>query len=208
MKRMIYTKIAGTNKHLIIMLHGTGGDELALVDIGRYLDKAATLVGIRGNVVENGMYRYFKRYADGTFDYKNLMEETKLLYDGITKMLMQEQLEDYSISIIGYSNGANIAQNLLKEYEMNLKNVFLFHPSAVRLDTPFKRQQNLQAFTTYGAGDPFTTQEEYIQLQQLLEEANIKVIAFEHEYGHQLIEEEVELAQKIVADQEQKNDIS
>ncbi len=46
---------------VFILLHGTGGTEESLLDVGKVLDEEATLIGIRGNILEGGYPRYFKR---------------------------------------------------------------------------------------------------------------------------------------------------
>ncbi|EAC9468251.1 carboxylesterase, partial [Listeria monocytogenes] len=43
---------------VLVLLHGTGGDEQSLLEVGKALDPQASLLGIRGNVLENGMPRY------------------------------------------------------------------------------------------------------------------------------------------------------
>lgn len=48
---------------VFVLLHGTGGDETALLPIAQELNKQATVLSIRGDVSENGMNRYFKRLA-------------------------------------------------------------------------------------------------------------------------------------------------
>jgi predicted esterase len=50
------------------MLHGTGGDEHDLIQLGQMLDPAAALLSPRGNVLEHGAPRFFRRLAEGVFD--------------------------------------------------------------------------------------------------------------------------------------------
>ena len=53
-----------------LLLHGTGGNEDDLLTIAQMIDAKATILAPRGKVLENGMPRYFKRFAEGVFDLK------------------------------------------------------------------------------------------------------------------------------------------
>lgn len=188
---LIHSKHDGSNKNLIIMLHGTGGNENDLVSIARFVDSQATLIGIRGNVEEQGMLRYFKRYPDGSFDLKDLAKNTSLLFNGIKELIQYYKLDDYEVTLLGYSNGANIAINILKEFETDYSNAILFHPSPVRVGVPIKKQKNLRVFATTGTQDPFITQDQFATLINEIKDAGIETEAFSHDFGHQLIQEEL-----------------
>ena len=56
----------------LVLLHGTGGDENDLIPLGRMLVPDANLLSLRGNVLENGLPRFFRRIAEGVFDLKTL----------------------------------------------------------------------------------------------------------------------------------------
>lgn len=60
----------GTNpeKPVLLLLHGTGGNEHDLVQLAEIVDLEASVLSVRGNVLENGMPRFFKRLAEGVFD--------------------------------------------------------------------------------------------------------------------------------------------
>lgn len=196
---MKYVTKEGSNKHLQIMLHGTGGSADDLFNIGNYMDAESTLIGIEGEVLENGMRRYFERYPDGTFKLKSLAQATQKLEKTISEIL--KNYSDYKITLVGYSNGANIALNLLKEYEnMALDNAILFHPSPVREDVAYKEQARLSVLITSGKNDPFISELQFETLFKDLANAGIKCEEFTHDYGHQLIQEELEAAVKFLSE--------
>ena len=56
----------------LLLLHGTGGNENDMIPLGRELDPAAALLSPRGNVLENGMPRFFRRLAEGVFDEEDV----------------------------------------------------------------------------------------------------------------------------------------
>jgi phospholipase/carboxylesterase len=97
----------------LLLLHGTGGNEDDLIPIGRALDSAAALLSPRGQVLENGMPRFFRRLAEGVFDEEDLVRRTHELADFIDTAVQHYRLTRDKIVAVGYSNGANIAASLL-----------------------------------------------------------------------------------------------
>src|SRR5437660_632979 len=65
----------------LLLLHGTGGNETDLLDLGRALDGTAALLSPRGKVLEHGMPRFFRRLAEGVFDLEDLTRRTHELAD-------------------------------------------------------------------------------------------------------------------------------
>src|ERR1700736_1078194 len=66
----------GTTNRTLLLLHGTGGDENDLINLGREIDPGAPLLSPRGKVLENGAPRFFRRLAEGVFDLDDLRRRT------------------------------------------------------------------------------------------------------------------------------------
>ena len=49
------------NKPVFLLLHGTGGTEHDLLPLAEIVDPEAAVLSVRGNVLENGMPRFFRR---------------------------------------------------------------------------------------------------------------------------------------------------
>ncbi len=196
---MRHIKQNGTNQHVIITLHGTGGSASDLFQIGQYLDPNATLIGFQGEVSERGMARYFARHHDGSFDLRSLAQATYDLDESLNEVLDKYELNNHKITLLGYSNGANLAINYLKEFENIPVNVaLLYHPSPGRSDVEFKKQDDLKVLITSGANDPYISVEEFNELQSSLISAGIEVKTYHHDYGHQLIQEELEASKELL----------
>ena len=124
-----YIYQAGQAGHpVFILLHGTGGDEHDLLPVAEVLDMEAGILSIRGNVSENGMNRFFKRHGEGNYDVEDLMRRGQELYEFI-----EEKSEEHGFSLedavyFGFSNGANIAINMLLLDESRINKAMLYAP--------------------------------------------------------------------------------
>ena len=68
----IFQKGSNPLNPTLLLLHGTGGNELDLLTLEGRIDDEASVLSMRGNVLENGMPRFFRRLADGI---KRLLKE-------------------------------------------------------------------------------------------------------------------------------------
>lgn len=195
---MKYIVKNGTNDNVLVLLHGTGGDAYNLLELADYLDPAATKIGTEGDIVEDGMRRYFERNPDGSFVEESLMRETTVLYETIAEALEESDLTEKNVILVGYSNGSNIALNILKEYETNYRVALLFHPSSVRPGVPFKKQHKLKLLITSGENDPFISIDQYRELSDELKESGIDFESLVHGHGHSLIHEELEAGKNLI----------
>lgn len=202
---MRYVKQDGTNNTVLILLHAMGGDATSLFDIADTIDPDATKLGIEGNVFEEGERRYFERFIDWSFVPDSLAENTRAVYELICKLIKAFNWEDRTIIVVGLANGANVAQNILKEYAVDFDGMVIFHPSLTRPFVPYKQQDGLRALVTFGIADPHILREEYEWILDGLKAAGVDAIRLEHTWGHVLKPEEVEAARdlvKLIADEQ------
>jgi predicted esterase len=94
---------------ILVLLHGTGGDEEDLVPLARTIDLDAGILSPRGKVLENGMPRFFRRIAPGIYDLEDLRYRAEELADFIEIASHQYGFKKARAIAVGYSNGANIA---------------------------------------------------------------------------------------------------
>src|SRR4029079_8488318 len=97
----------------LLLLHGTGGTEQDLLPIGNALLPGAGVLSPRGKVLENGMPRFFRRLAEGVFDFDDLARQTEDLAQFIAAASAGYGFASRRTVATGFSNGANIASSLV-----------------------------------------------------------------------------------------------
>ncbi|MEQ7220213.1 alpha/beta hydrolase [Vagococcus fluvialis] len=183
---------------VFILLHGTGGTEESLLDVGKVLDEEATLIGIRGNILEGGYPRYFKRLEEGIFDVEDLNNRTIELHEFIETLVERYDLNSEKIVLIGYSNGANIGIKLFLDYPTSYKKGILFHPMYSVKITDSQDLSQTKIFTTMGKMDPIVTIEQSKRVLQLFRERKAEITE-EWTQGHQLTYPEILKAKEWLA---------
>ena len=190
----IFNKGQNPSKPTLLLLHGTGGNELDLLPLAGMIDDEANVLSVRGNVLENGMPRFFRRLAEGIFDEEDLIFRTKELNEFLDEAAEKYDFDRDNILAIGYSNGANIAASLLFHYQHALKGAILHHPMVPRKGIDLPDLTGKSVFIAAGTNDPICSPMESTELQSLLEKAKAKVEIHWENRGHQLTQQEVEAA--------------
>lgn len=99
----------GSKDLVLLLLHGTGGNEDDLLPLGRDLSKDACLLSPRGKVLESGAPRFFRRLAEGIFDLEDVRLRAAELATFVDCAREEYSLQEARVVAVGYSNGANIA---------------------------------------------------------------------------------------------------
>ncbi|QQK79132.1 alpha/beta hydrolase [Salicibibacter cibi] len=186
----------GTNKQapVLLLLHGTGGDENDLLPLAEMIAPESSVLSVRGNVSEGGMPRFFRRLAEGVFDEEDLVKRTEELAGFLDKSAEDYGFDRSQIVAVGYSNGANIAASLLYHYEDVLKGAILHHPMVPLRNVTLPPLKELPIFIGAGKQDPICRPEETNELASTLEAGGSNVELFWENAGHQLTKNEIEAA--------------
>lgn len=192
----IHEFVPGSSARTLLLLHGTGGNEHDLIPLGRSLDPAAALLSPRGKVLENGMPRFFRRFAEGVFDIEDLKRRTDELADFISAAAQQYGFDQGNIIAIGYSNGANIAGSLLLLRPRTLQAAILFRPILPLVPDPLPDLAGVQVRIGAGNQDPIVPTAETQRLVALLRSAGGDVTVSFANAGHGLTNVEVETAKR------------
>lgn len=180
----------------LLLLHGTGGDEDDLIPIGEQILPGAAIISPRGKVNENGMNRYFARKAEGVFDQEDLKKRTDELARFIETAIDAYGLETKKIIAIGYSNGANIAWNMLLQCPGVLGGAILLRPMLPYRPEAISDLKNIPVLIEAGEKDQLVPLKQTLMLKDVLIGAGADVTYAEHAAGHQLTPQDIEQAKQ------------
>lgn len=180
----------------LLLLHGTGGNEHDLLDLGASLAPGANLLSPRGKVLENGMPRFFRRLAEGVFDEADLKLRTVELADFVISASARYGFSMKSLTAVGYSNGANIAASLLLLRPGILKGAVLLRAMVPLIPETPPQLMGTKVFLASGLSDPILPIENARRLVSMLRNAGAAVDFHELHAGHQLTSAELDAARE------------
>jgi|SRR2546423_904410 len=175
----------------LLVLHGTGGDENDLIGIGQVVAPGAAILSPRGNVLENGAPRFFRRLAEGVFDPKEVRSRAEELARFIRAAVLTYRLEAGRVFALGYSNGANIASTVMLTEPGILQGSILLRPMLVYEPTVKNDLSGSAVFISAGRMDPIVPTTSVERLVSLLEAARADVTLKWQLAGHSLVPSEV-----------------
>ena len=179
----------------LVLLHGTGGDERDLLELGRSLLPGAALLSPRGRVLERGMPRFFRRFAEGKFDLDDVRVRAAELATWLDDAAAAYTLDRQRMVAVGYSNGANIAHATMLLRPESFAGAALLHAQVVITPEPRPDLTGRAVFLAAGAQDPIVPVAEARALADLLTACGATVTPFWSPGGHALTREDVAHAQ-------------
>jgi predicted esterase len=195
----IHEFVPGNSNRTLLLLHGTGGNELDLVPLGRELDPNASLLSPRGKILENGMPRFFRRLAEGVFDLEDLKKRTNELADFVTAAVHHYKLAADNIVGVGYSNGANIAASMLLLRPEIMKAAILFRAMVPLIPDRLPDLSSVRVWIGAGNQDPIIPRLEAQRLIELFRKAGADATIRFFDGGHGLTNDDLTMARAWLA---------
>jgi predicted esterase len=189
------------NAPVLLLLHGTGGDENDLIPLSQQLLPGGAILSVRGKVLENGMPRFFRRLAEGVFDLEDLKRRTEELARFIEGARREYALHDSKIVAVGYSNGSNIAASLILREPHHLSGAVLFRAMVPFTPDAVPDLCGMPIFLSAGKRDPIIPGENTGRLAALFESGGAEVFIHWHPGGHELAQDDATAAKLWIAGQ-------
>jgi len=180
----------------LLLLHGTGGDENDMIPLGRDLDPTAALLSPRGQVLENGMRRFFRRFAEGVFDEEDLLRRARELADFVLAAAARYEFDPKRVTAVGYSNGANIAAAMLLLGSQVPAGAVLFRAMVPFVPPVLPKLVRTPVFISSGKQDSIVPLENAERLAAMLREAGADVRLRVEPAGHALALGDIEAARR------------
>lgn len=182
---------------LLVLLHGTGGDENDLLDLGQRVLPGAHLIAPRGDVSESGAPRFFRRFGMGVYDTADLDRATEKLAAFLSEQ--SARLRPAWVGALGYSNGANVLASVLFTHPDRVDRAVLMHPLVPFVPPAQPGLKDKPVLITAGRQDAMArfAGSEALAAYFATQGAAVDLIA--HAGGHELRPEEVRAARSFFA---------
>jgi phospholipase/carboxylesterase len=170
----------------LLLLHGTGGDEHDLLPLRDHLSPGAAVLAVRGNVLENGMPRFFRRIREGVFDEDDLGRRADELAEFVLAASQAYGIEEGELVAVGFSNGANIASAMLLQRPELLGAAVLFAAMVPFAEPPEADLRGKVVVVSNGERDPMIPEHLTERLVGQLRNRGADVVEVPHPGGHQI----------------------
>ena len=175
----------------ILLLHGTGGNEEDLIPLGKELASNASILSVRGKVLENGMPRFFRRIKEGVFDLEDLNLRTNELADFVLNSSSIYEFDLERIIAVGFSNGANIGASLLLRRPEVLTGAILFRAMVPFISKVLPDLSKKHILLSEGLHDPIISRGEAENLLRLFTKARSEATLEWQDSGHNLVQQDI-----------------
>ena len=159
--RVLNPEQAGRVTHLVLLLHGVGANERALLPVGQQLAGSALVLAVRAPVSLGpdafGFYRVSFAAGRPVYDPAEEQHSRQLLVEFIEQASQRYGVSARQVYLFGFSQGAILAYSVGLTHPESIGGVLAF--SGRMLDeareqvVPLKRLRSVRFFVSHGAQD-------------------------------------------------------
>lgn len=176
---------------LLVLLHGTGGSERDLITLADHIAPEMSVLSLRGDVLENGARRFFKRHAEGQYDLNDLAQRGQKLARFLENFGDVHGYAPKQMILLGFSNGANIALHVVMQRELAILAGAFLAPLYPLSPADSLDLTDFSAFVSMGQRDPIVPVAESQRVPAMLSDAGADLTEYwveNHEITGDLVE--------------------
>ncbi len=185
-----------------VTLHGTGGNEQDLIPLADEVSPTSAILSPRGNVLENGLPRFFKRLSNNVFDEADVIKRAHALSDFIVNAASKHGRDPARITALGYSNGANIAAAVILLRPEVFSRAVLIRPMLPLESAALPDLQDKPILILKGNHDTVIPRESTARLEEVLTAAGAKLTVVDIAAGHEITKEDLQTISSWLATQQ------
>jgi predicted esterase len=185
---------------ILLTLHGTGGNEQALLPAAKMIGASAGVLSPRGKVLERGMPRFFRRLAEGVFDLEDLKVRTGELGEFLKAAAVHYRFDVSQLVAVGFSNGANIGASLLLLHPEILRAGALIRAMVPLVPEPMPSLSRTRVLISNGERDPLVSSDETERLAGLFRAAGADVTLAWQPGGHEFTQADISATRQWVGE--------
>ncbi|WP_342640279.1 alpha/beta hydrolase [Rhodoligotrophos ferricapiens] len=174
---------------LVFAFHGTGGDEHQFTDLVQEILPKSGIIAPRGDVLEHGSNRFFRRTGEGVYDMDDLAARTEKMIGFIRAH--KAEYEGLPVYGLGYSNGANILASVVLNAPHLFDRIVLMHPLIPWRPEPNPGLRRLEMLITAGRRDPICPLPVTQAFIDFLKSQGADLQLILHDGGHEVRPEEL-----------------
>jgi phospholipase/carboxylesterase len=190
----IYQPPPGATRRTLLLLHGPAGDEHQLLPVAQALQPTAAILSPRGQIDDEGTWRYFRRLSEGVFDLGDLQRRAEQLATFVTAASVRYRFDPREVVAVGLSDGATLASTLMLAWPGTLAGAVLFRSAVPAMPPRMPRLQGTPVLLANGRYDPVVQPEDTEDLAALLRVAGADVSVALQPAAQQIVHADIEEA--------------
>ena len=169
---------------LVFAFHGTGGDETQFLPLARKVWPGSEVIAPRGDVSEHGALRFFRRRAEGVYDFEDLEMRRRAVGEFVRAH--KKRLSPIRTIGVGYSNGANILAVAAFAARDLFDELALMHPLIPWTPADQPGLAKARVLITAGRRDPICPPANTLALEDYFRRQGADTTVRWHDGGHEL----------------------
>ena len=190
----LYQPPPGADRRTLLLLHSPAGNEHELLPLAQAILPTAGVLSPRGQLNDEGRWRFFRRFAEGACDLGDLQRRVAQLAAFVAAASVRYRFDAREVVAVGFSDGATLASTLLLAWPHTLAGAVLFRGAAPGMPARMQKLPATPVLVANGHYDPVVQPEDTLELAALLRVAGADVSVALQPAAQQIVPADVDEA--------------